>query len=1576
MASSLHCRRDPLAILIIGFAMMLVFGAASAAELILQAENGSGEPVWTVLEQTPERILLEVLIPSISDQTTDNEGRAWSALDLGGGLFGKDGEPGFPTISRLVSVPAGATVSGRILESDMVALPDLDLLPVQPADGSGFVMKTEAYTRDRWLKAVGGRAATALTSDEDDTPAVFVGQPAVIAGRTVTALTVAPVVINPHQHRALAARRVLVELTFHGGRPDATRRTPPSFASTFEAVLGADVAAEKAGAAAPGTWMLFYRDDSVETRLLPLIDWRRRQGYHVELRKTDVTGNTTTAIKSQIQAVYNDPALPPLEFVVLAGDAGGTYAIPTYNESLTGYGGEGDHPYTLLDGSDILADIHIGRLSFNNPTQLTTIVNKIVGYETAPPTADPSWFGRAHLIGDPSQSGATTIYVNRWLRTQLQNNGWAQVDTTWSGNFSSQMMSRVGAGVSAFGYRGYYGMSGISNGHVANLANGGMLPVAIIPTCDTGTFESQGECMSEAWLRSAGGAVAAVGTATIGTHTRYNNCYYHGTWDGLLNGADHRVGVAHSLGKVELYTNYFLAEPNIVEIWSIWNNLMGDPATDMWTGAPTSPAVSHLSALAVGTGVVVVDVTVAGLPREGARVCVDRDGEVQSAGFTDAAGTVALSTSPLTAGDLILTVSGHGLLPYQATVTVGDTAGFCSPTDHQVDGDGLASPGETVALQAALTNFGTGTVAGVSAVLGATTGVTLTDNSLDFGTIAPGAEVWSSDTATLELGPTLADGTVLRLPLTAGEGVLDWASLLELSVSAPAFSVEGTAWSGPGGDLDPGETGSLTATLRNVGSLDASGVTATLTTGSPWVTITGSPASFDAMTAGATGGNAATPFGLELHPQCYPGHLAVFTLTVTSNGGMIAVTDFAMTVGSIATDSPTGPDAYGYSAYDDTDVGSGLAPVYDWVALDPDHGGPGVDLGLTDGGWEQDDTATIDLPFTFRYYGADYTRLSICSNGWAAMGECSMVNYRNFSIPSKGSPPAMLAPFWDNLSQTGTHRVYTWHDTVNHRFIVQWYRMPNDFSNLEQNFEMILLDPAWHGTATGDGMIVFQYETVNNTDTRDGYATVGLQDLERDGGLLWTYWNQYAAGAAPLASGRAIRFVPLGQPLLPTADVTPASITQSVAVGGQVVEHVHIANTGEAGSDLRFDVTVIDPATLSALKRNITGSIFTISATDYLPGTTVDLSVSATCFSPDQEWIIGVSLDAPPGVTINSASNLIGGSSPLGWNGQTGDGAVTTWGDGGPGGGFIDNGQKADATVNVTFGAQASGDLTFHWTLDGDQWGATPHQTAGDIVLAMQGPSITVNAPAAGVTAVLGSDLEVAFQAFNGPVDVDIAVQRADGGPWTPLAAGVPVGSGTWTWTVTGEPGPYARIRVSDAADAAVFGTSGVFAMGRPMDWIQLAASSGAVAAGQSMTLDVTLDATTLAEGVHDGLLMVTTNGGAPVSVPVGLTVTGATAVDEPLPRATSLLGNHPNPFNPSTVISFALAADQEIDLKIYSSRGRLVRSLLSGPQTAGVHHVVWDGRDADGRAVASGAYLYRLQHAAGSMSGKMVLTK
>ena len=103
--------------------------------------------------------------------------------------------------------------------------------------------------------------------------------------------------------------------------------------------------------------------------------------------------------------------------------------------------------------------------------------------------------------------------------------------------------------------------------------------------------------------------------------------------------------------------------------------------------------------------------------------------------------------------------------------------------------------------------------------------------------------------------------------------------------------------------------------------------------------------------------------------------------------------------------------------------------------------------------------------------------------------------------------------------------------------------------------------------------------------------------------------------------------------------------------------------------------------------------------------------------------------------------------------------------------------------------------------------------------------------------------------------------------------------------------------------------------------------------------------------------------------------LTGATDAANP-PLMTRIESNVPNPFNPSTVIRFDLAADGPARLAVYDLSGRLVRRLSHGAMTAGPHALRWDGRDARGRTVAAGVYIARLEAGGRAVSHRMVLVK
>ena len=90
----------------------------------------------------------------------------------------------------------------------------------------------------------------------------------------------------------------------------------------------------------------------------------------------------------------------------------------------------------------------------------------------------------------------------------------------------------------------------------------------------------------------------------------------------------------------------------------------------------------------------------------------------------------------------------------------------------------------------------------------------------------------------------------------------------------------------------------------------------------------------------------------------------------------------------------------------------------------------------------------------------------------------------------------------------------------------------------------------------------------------------------------------------------------------------------------------------------------------------------------------------------------------------------------------------------------------------------------------------------------------------------------------------------------------------------------------------------------------------------------------------------------------------------------TELIGNYPNPFNPSTIIHFSLSAKVNLRIDIYNIKGQKIKTLVDDIYPAGSHSIVWNGTDDGGYSVSSGVYLYKMTADDYVGAGKMVLMK
>jgi len=252
--------------------------------------------------------------------------------------------------------------------------------------------------------------------------------------------------------------------------------------------------------------------------------------------------------------------------------------------------------------------------------------------------------------------------------------------------------------------------------------------------------------------------------------------------------------------------------------------------------------------------------------------------------------------------------------------------------------------------------------------------------------------------------------------------------------------------------------------------------------------------------------------------------------------------------------------------------------------------------------------------------------------------------------------------------------------------------------------------------------------------------------------------------------------------------------------------------------------------------------------------------------------------------------------------------------------------------------------------------------------------SARVLAPDGGEALPVGGDLRVDWTATL-LTEVQVALSRNGGASWETLAASTP-NDGTETFTLAGPSSAECLVRVGSPDGAVSDVSDAPFRIYGTVPWLTVAPAGAVLAAGESRPLTLAFDTAGLPAGNHQAWLVLLDNAAtSPEVVPVSLTVTAASGADA-VPGVFALRGAAPNPFNPTTRLAFSLPAAGHAVVDVLDLQGRLVRTLLSGPRAAGEQTVEWDGRDANGRPVASGSYLARLRAGGRTATHKLILAK
>ena len=949
----------------------------------------------------------------------------------------------------------------------------------------------------------------------------------------------------------------------------------------------------------------------------PLVEWRRQQGYQVEVVSVNDIGNSTTSIKNYISNAYYNSENPP-EHVCLVGDATGSIDVNTYNASGGGGGwwgdsanGEGDYPYTLLEGNDLLSDIVIGRISVSNIGELYTVVNKIIGYEKNI-SGETDWLSRAALVGDPYDSGISTVITNEYIETLFDiHGGITDVRTQYSGNgFDSFMRDQMNDGVAYLNYRGFYGFSNFTQNDVDALSNGYKLPFLTTLTCDTGSFETDNSCIVESLLRAGSvaspkGAIAAIGTAQPYTHTAFNNIVNMGMFDGIFLYGAKTAGEALNYGRLALNEIYPQNPNDNVYLFATWNSLMGDSATQLWTSSPQQLFVNHNDEILNGSNNFQVEVLDAsGNPLSGVTVTLYKPGfsspELQLTSLSNQNGIADFSLGDYNQGSVFVTSRCQNCIPVETNVQISSNSPELSvlnnsievnvTQDSNINSDGILNPGESAEISFNIQNLSSESyIYSNFELISLSDKIIITDGNL-IENISPNnfqngiTEVGDFEIAVLE-NFSINDDPGLRLVVsTTGESV--WEFDIPINIVSGDILIEAIIVNdgNNNGILNRGEDASILFQLSNTGLINLENISASIDFSASILGISNYQLTFPNAEIGQIV-QSNELIDVSINQNLTNGLIVDLPITFQTDNGHQSEKNIEIQIGQVSVTDPLGPDNYGYYIYDQNDDYE-LAPTYDWIEIDPNYGGPGEELNnLNDNGDNGDDVVTVDLPFEFTFYGIDYNRLSICSNGWIAFGDTDMRSFRNYTLPGPGGPPKMVAVFWDDLMTTGGGDVITYYDQLNDYFVVEWSDVRTFYNNSLESFQVILYNTDLQ-TVTGDDEMKLQYKEFNNNSVGDypvgnydgavihgQYCTVGIENHLSNDGLQYTFNNTYHPSSMTLSDQTAL-FITTGNPYL---YATPAPVFSSeefyfnLQSDDQFDFDLNISNQGEEGSIFIYD---------------------------------------------------------------------------------------------------------------------------------------------------------------------------------------------------------------------------------------------------------------------------------------------------------------------------------------------------------------------------------------------------------------------
>jgi len=855
------------------------------------------------------------------------------------------------------------------------------------------------------------------------------------------------------------------------------------------------------------------------------IDWKKQCGYPIHEIVLEGTPHYNN-VRNDIQDAYFS-INPKPEYLLLVGDpVVGTMNMPTtYFVSNQAAPYVTDHPYVMIEGEDYFPEMWVGRWSVTTVTEAVTVARKTVAYEKGTvfdEVNDDRWVERGLVLSNNYHPSVGML--QGWLENAMLDFGFdnVQIISNPPEPDPNTVIQAINTGKGWVNYRGFGHPGGwhqptVTTDLVAQLGNNWKTPIVTSIVCGGNRFDAATEpCMSEIFLRCGSanvprGAVAFIGPSEEFTSTRWNNCLNTAFYRGLFQEGLTQLAPLLHRGKMGLWEAF----PNnrgwgdshsSVHLYFLAYGIMGDPGLLVRTVTPVEMTFDVQQTLPFGSNDLPVQVIRADDESlAGVAVTAFSPAGIQRTLVTDESGLVRFTFSDNeidNMGDQIfLTGICYNTIPALDTVHVGVEELAVRLDSLTVSG--IVEPGETITITPYLSNSGTQTQGVFDGYLWTIDpSVTLIDSTNSYPTLGGTGNQADPMTYSFLVEQNVNDREDLNLILDLDFGGDSVSVALPLIARAPRISISPEM-------IQVGESGSQEFDLivNNLGL--ATSESGTLLLELPEdidMVIVQGEQDVNSIPSGAF--ETITGFETNIGPHIISGDVHPIEWTFENTDGRLERGVFNLRTGSGGEGFPSSADRYGYRAYSIDDTTYWSCPEYNWLEISPGLGGEGTLLPLYDIGPELDAIVPVELPFEFTYYGNTFEQIAVCSNGWISLGETPDPYFRNWNLPDGPGPGNMLCPFWDDLFVSGD--VSAWYDDFSNRFIVEWsrVRIPINMGPDESlSFQIILYDPAYHTTNSGDGDIEFIYKEIYDRDTSENYSTVGIRNEDGTDGLQISYAN-------------------------------------------------------------------------------------------------------------------------------------------------------------------------------------------------------------------------------------------------------------------------------------------------------------------------------------------------------------------------------------------------------------------------------------------------------------------------------------